>query len=249
MCRERRGQLALDMHPDWWPIHFSFQCGENIYRRPHEWVGICRRAKHNTWVMQLIQRCGVNKHVFPGSGGLWSMVSWSFARKWLTMWKCKGGPVHLAHSGGLPPSYPPTSKTHNSVSQQVCNYLIEKQISALRKWSLSLAEGSAACQLAYKVLTSSGIQTLWSRCADGSDNHQFDICGSEWSRLNNWGCQHASVTKENHLENLTKQQAHRSFTFPQSHSALLPKLEPLWLRLRENRDQCNAKPTPPVLRQ
>lgn len=111
------------MHPDWWPIHFSFQCGENIYRRPHEWVGICRRAKHNTWVMQLIQRCGVNKHVFPGSGGLWSMVSWSFARKWLTMWKCKGGPVHLAHSGGLPPSYPPTSKTHNSVSQQVCNYL------------------------------------------------------------------------------------------------------------------------------
>lgn len=32
-------------------------------------------CKLNTWAAQLIQKCGVNKHVFPNSGGLWRMVS------------------------------------------------------------------------------------------------------------------------------------------------------------------------------
>lgn len=148
--------------------------------------------------------------------------------KWLTLWKCNKRPVCLAHRGIHPLPILPEQVTHTTVSEKVCNYLKktkQQQISALWGWSLSLIEASTACQLARRVLTSSGIRTLWSWCADESDNQQFDICGWEWSRLNNWGCQHASMTIEKHLESLTEQEAQHSSTFSQSHSVPLPELK------------------------
>lgn len=69
-------------------------------------------------------------------------------------------------AGVYPLPTPTSTTTHHSVSEQVCNYL-KKQVSAPRRGSLSLAEREggggegAACQLAHKVLTSSGIPTLW----------------------------------------------------------------------------------------